>query len=539
MKIYGRLFDAHWTPYPQTFGLLIAYLTEKGDSESLQRVEKDFANTEDASNDGETAKMATFSASGKAEDAFNFINHLKKECLPISEFVYKRFILASVVGDDYKYLVDMLPEILERNFKFSTFEMNAAIKAYLTYNRLDDAWKVYEKMFKMQIARNVYTYNFLIHGYSNAGQADKILDLFQRMERDGVTPDDYSFTTVIHGFTVQKNYEAAIDYFEMARSFNLPFSGFTYSAVINAAVEANDMEAAEKYFAESSKNNSTFSQLTYSSLMKGYARNKMSDKAMKLYKTMVEKKIPIDTPVYNTLLGSIKDDSKTALEIVAEMKAKGRKLTSYTYATLFPILGRCKDIENAEKLFEEVKDSKHEYILNAMLTVYCKNRAHAKGIELFQSFPSRGAKVTVDTFKIVFRSLVAQNETAIVFDLLERFLKEGHANDKRLIEIAITSFHAEKQFQGALDVYALLEKLKIPLLKNLFFHVKSSAIELRRQDVIARLDKLRKHSPEGATDNVDRKKFDNVDKKKFDNVHKKKFDKPIKPSSEPATEHSQ
>merc|ERR1719450_2094701 len=110
--------------------------------------------------------------------------------------------------------------------------------------------------------------------------------------------------------------------------------------------------------------------VTYSTIVKGFCNSGSLDRALKTMAEMqASGKYQADEVMYNSLLDGCAKEHRPddALKLIQDMKRGGVPPSNYTLSMLVKLMGRCKRINQAFTLIEEISS---EYGLKINIQVY-------------------------------------------------------------------------------------------------------------------------------------------------------------------------
>jgi pentatricopeptide repeat protein len=85
-------------------------------------------------------------------------------------------------------------QIIQSGLETDVFVANSLVDMYAKCGRIEDAWKVFNKM----PSPDVVTWNATVLGHVKCGQGQKALELFQQMQQEGVQPNSVTFMGVLN-----------------------------------------------------------------------------------------------------------------------------------------------------------------------------------------------------------------------------------------------------------------------------------------------------------------------------------------------------
>merc|ERR1719281_1167056 len=148
--------------------------------------------------------------------------------------------------------------------------------------------------------------------------------------------------------------------------------------------------------------------VTYSTIVKGFCNCGSLDRALKVLKDMkTSGKYHPDEVMYNSLLSGCAKEHRPdeALELLKDMKKSGVAPSNYTLSMLVKLMGRCRRINQAFQILEEISK---EYGLKINIQVYTcliqgcfNNGVAAKAVALHDKIIEEGLVPDAMTYTVL------------------------------------------------------------------------------------------------------------------------------------------
>merc|ERR1719478_1773415 len=189
-----------------------------------------------------------------------------------------------------------------------------------------------------------------------------------------------AYAMLIRGFAQWKECARALHFYKEMQANGTKVCIVVFNTLIDACSRVGDMDEAANLFREMVEASCTPDLITYSTLIKGYCVCGDMDQAMQLFMLMRQKGIKPDGIVYNSLLdGCAKKQMRSLCEqVFADMEGAGIAASSYSASILVKLYGRCRDLDKAFEVVEELP-KKHGFKNNAAVYTCLMSACCAQG----------------------------------------------------------------------------------------------------------------------------------------------------------------
>ncbi|CAF1339290.1 unnamed protein product [Rotaria magnacalcarata] len=183
---------------------------------------------------------------------------------------------------------------------------------------------------------------------------------------------------------------------------------------IHLFMECGDVASAQSLFDKTTKK--TFG--IYGAMMKGYIKNKMAFRAIDLFKEIKNPNEIITNLLFNACADLRTEEALNLIKKVSKTIPKSYYLNSYLITSLLDAFMKCKDVENAQLLFDKTKN-KVLPMYGAMMKGYIENNLSHKAIDLFNQIKNP-SEINI----IVLFNACAQLGTDEALNLTKKVSKE-------------------------------------------------------------------------------------------------------------------
>lgn len=263
---------------------------------------------------------------------------------------------------------------------------NTLLSIYAKLGRFEDALNVCKEMGSSGVKKDVVTYNALLDGYGKQGKFNEVTRVFKEMKKDRVFPNLLTYSTLIDVYSKGSLYEEAMEVFREFKQAGLKADVVLYSELINALCKNGLVDSAVSLLDEMIKEGVRPNVVTYNSIIDAFGRsvtaeslvdavgasserqsesasfmliegvdeseidNWDDDHVFKFYQQLVSEK---EGPAKKERLG--KEEIRSILSVFKKMHELEIKPNVVTFSAILNACSRCKSIEDASMLLEELR----------------------------------------------------------------------------------------------------------------------------------------------------------------------------------------
>jgi pentatricopeptide repeat protein len=285
----------------------------------------------------------------------------------LSASVYGSMIKAFGQVHDVKRAKELWMDMAKRKVQPTAITLGCMVEALVANRCTSEAWKLVQDLRDDATTGslvNTVIYTTILKGFANNKETNKVMDLYTDMKSQGMQPNTITYNTILNAFAQGGHMDR-----------------------VPALLE--DMKAAVPP-AEPDI-------VTYSTLVKGFCKSGSLDRALCILKDMQsDGKFSPDEVMYNSLLDGCAKEQRPddALKLLSDMRKGGVAPSNYTMSMLVKLMGRCKRLNRAFSLLEEIGQ---EYGLRINIQVYTcliqacfNNRQPAKAAALHDQIIQEG-----------------------------------------------------------------------------------------------------------------------------------------------------
>ncbi|KAL6659432.1 hypothetical protein ACP70R_003472 [Stipagrostis hirtigluma subsp. patula] len=199
----------------------------------------------------------------------------------------------------------------------------------------------------------------LVTAYGKLGDFSRAERVLKYMNKKGHQPSVISQTALMEAYGRAKQYRKAEAVFRRMQTSGPEPSPVTYQIILKSLVEGDKYKEAEAIFENLlSEKRASFKPDQKMFHMMIYMYKKAGDyaQARKLFAQMSERRIPLSTVTFNSLM-SFETDYKEVSSIYDQMQRAGLKPDVVSYSLLIKAYGKARREEEALAVFEEMLDA--------------------------------------------------------------------------------------------------------------------------------------------------------------------------------------
>jgi len=296
---------------------------------------------------------------------------------------YGSMIKAYGHARDVKRVWHLWDQMLFHHVQPTSVTLGCMVEALVANGRTDEAWQLAQKMWDDVNCRplvNTVVYSSILKGFAHAKDTDKVMALYGEMKAHAIQANSITYNTILNAFA----------------------QGGTMQRV-PALLE--DMKAATPPVEPDI--------VTYSTIVKGFCNVGNLDRALKVLEDMkASGKHAPDEVLYNSLLGGCAKEHRPdeAIMLLNDMKKFNVAPSNYTLSMLVKLMGRCRRINQAFTMLEDIS---REYGLRINIQVYtcliqgCFNAGQTgKALVLHEKIIKEGLIPDAMTYTVLVRGCV-------------------------------------------------------------------------------------------------------------------------------------
>lgn len=362
-----------------------------------------------------------------------------------NELLYNNLVLGCLEKGLIRLSLALMKKMRELDYSISYLVFNRLIILHSSPARKKAIPKILTQMRADKLVPHVSTYNILLKMEANDHNIEGLVKVFGDMRRAMIEPNEitYCILAVAHAvarlYTACEAYVQAIEknmtgnnwstldilmilYGHLRKQKDLEriwgliqelafVRGKSYVLAIEAFGKIGNLDSAEKVWLEMASDKGLKSSEQFNSMIGVYCRNGLITKATGLYKEMEKNGCKPNAITFRHLaLGCLKaglmKEAVRTLELGAEYSVSAKVWGSAPWleTTFFilEIFADKGDVENVEKLFEELKRAnytRYAFVYNALIKAYVKAKVYQPN--LLRRMILGGCRPDSETYSLV------------------------------------------------------------------------------------------------------------------------------------------
>ncbi|GFP85160.1 pentatricopeptide repeat-containing protein at5g46580 chloroplastic [Phtheirospermum japonicum] len=289
-----------------------------------------------------------------------FFNWVKAQnVFPIETIFYNVTMKSLRFGRQFHHIETLAFEMIENGIELDNITYSTIITCAKRCNLFDKAVEWFERMYKTGLMPDEVTYSAVLDVYAKLGKVEEVMSLYERGRASGWKPDSIAFAVLAKMFGEAGDYDGIRYVLQEMKSIGIEPNLVVYNTLLEAMGKAGKPGLARSLFEEMVGSGIVPNEKTLTALIKIYGRARWARDALELWERMRVNGWPVDFILYNTLLSMCADLGLVdeAERLFEDMKgSEKRKPDSWSYTAMLNIYGSSGDVEKAMFLFEEMME---------------------------------------------------------------------------------------------------------------------------------------------------------------------------------------
>ncbi|KAG8374880.1 hypothetical protein BUALT_Bualt10G0041500 [Buddleja alternifolia] len=331
--------------------------------------------------------------------ALLYFNWVKSQNLfPMETIFYNVTMKCLRFGRQFQHIEELAFEMIEKGIDLDNITYSTIITCAKRCNLFDKAVEWFERMYKTGLMPDEVTYSAVLDVYAKLGKVEEVMSLYERGRASGWKPDPIAFSVLGKMFGEAGDYDGIRYVLQEMKSLGVQPNLVVYNTLLEAMGKAGKPGLARSLFEEMVDSGISPNEKTLTALIKIYGRARWAKDALDLWERMRLNNWPVDFILYNTLLSMCADLGlvEEAEKLFDDMKgSERRKPDSFSYTAMLNIYGSGGNVDKAMDLFKEMSEVGVPLnVMGCTCLIQCLGRAKRINdlVRVFESSLESGVK---------------------------------------------------------------------------------------------------------------------------------------------------
>ncbi|XP_049931966.1 pentatricopeptide repeat-containing protein At2g41720 isoform X2 [Nymphaea colorata] len=445
-----------------------------------------------------------------------FFEMQKWSCKPDAES-YNALINAHGRKGQWRWAMNIMDDMFRAAIPPSRSTYNNLINACGSSGNWQEAFKVCKRMTDNGVGPDLVTHNIILTALKNGGQYSKALSYFALMKGTNIRPDTVTYNIIIHCLIKLGQNAEAIDVFNSMRLRKEDCSPdiVTFTSIIHAYASCGQIESCKQTFDmmiaeglidealevmnEMVRDGVEPNVVTICTLLAACGRSGQMFQIDTVLLAASSRGIALNTAAYNSAIGSFMNlgEYDRALRLYRSMEEKKAKPNSITFNILISGCCRMGKYLKALKFFAQMRDleilpSKEVY--SSIIHVYCKQDQLTEAESIFATMKASDCFPDVVTYTTLIHAYSAAGNWEKVCSLYEEMEMNSILPDSVVCCTLMSAFNKEGHPEKVFQIAEVMMEKNLPLTESAFYEIASACSILRDWKAVLDLMKMMESS---------------------------------------------
>nr|WDD38936.1 pentatricopeptide repeat-containing protein [Fagopyrum tataricum] len=292
------------------------------------------------------------------QKSYFFFNWVKSQNLFPMETIFYNVTMKSLRFDRQFGLVEELAnDMISRGIELDNITYSTIITCAKRSGQFDKAVEWFERIYNTGLMPDEVTYSAILDVYAKVGKVEEVMSLYERGRASGWVPDQVAFSVLCKLFGEAGDYDGIRYVLQEMKALGVQPNLVVYNTLIEALGKAGKPGLARGLFEDMVESGISPNEKTLTALVKIYGKARWSRDALVLWERMRMNGWPIDFILYNTLLSMCADLGleEEAERLFEDMKqSENCKPDSWSYTAMLNIHSSGGKVDKAMSVFDEM-----------------------------------------------------------------------------------------------------------------------------------------------------------------------------------------
>ncbi|XP_065858066.1 putative pentatricopeptide repeat-containing protein At5g13230, mitochondrial isoform X2 [Euphorbia lathyris] len=359
-----------------------------------------------------TGIVASYAENDRFEDSLQLFSKMRMAGFAPNHFTFAGVLKACVGLESFKVGKGLHGCILKTRYELDLYVGVGLLDLYTKSGDYCDALQAFEEMPK----DDVIPWSFMVARYAQNSESNLALEMFFKMRRAYVIPNQFTFASVLQACATMESLDLGKQMHSHVVKVGLNTNVFVLNALTDVYSKCGRMETAMELFVELPNRN----EVTWNTIIVGYVQSDDKEKALSLFKDMLECQVQPTEVTYSSILCA--SASLAAMELGIQIHSLLVK-TNYDKDTvagnaLIDMYAKCGCIKEALSVFDMLGE-RNEVSWNTMISGYSMHGLGKEALNFFQMMQETKCKPN----KVTFVGVLSACSSAGLLDTGQTYFK--------------------------------------------------------------------------------------------------------------------
>ncbi|KAH7691089.1 TPR-like protein [Dioscorea alata] len=326
------------------------------------------------------AMLSGYMQNGNPNEATELYIEMKRAELQLDEFSFVSAFSACAMLENVDLGRQLHSAVVKGDFDGSLYVGNAVVDMYAKCGALNDA----KRQFELILNRDIVSWNALIVGFVRNEAEDEALSMFRRMRLERVVPDEVSFASIISACTSIQALEEGKQMHCLSIKFDLGSDVSVGSSLIDLYAKHGEMDVAEQVFRRMPEQ----SLVPRNVIITGHVQNSNEEEAFNVFRQMQIDNIEPSRVTFASILSGFSGPLglRMGTQVHSHILKSGlHDNDEFLGVSLLGMYLKCKAIEDANRFFHEMSNSKSLVLWTSLISGHIQNGQSEDGLLIFRT----------------------------------------------------------------------------------------------------------------------------------------------------------
>ncbi|KAJ9550288.1 hypothetical protein OSB04_014333 [Centaurea solstitialis] len=282
-----------------------------------------------------------------SDDCIRLYSQMLRNSVTPNKFTFPPVVRACAFGNSIDEGKQIHAQVLKFGFRSDGFSQNNLIHMYASFESLDDARKVFDKMPQ----RDVVSWTTLITGFSQSGRVDEAREVFETMPEK--TPA--SWNAMIAAYVQTDRFREAFSLFDEMRLNRVELDKFVAASMLSACTGLGAMKQGEWIHDYIKRNAIEIDPKLSTTIIDMYCKCGALEKAIEAFNELPSKGVS----AWNCMIGGFATHGKgeNAIELFEKMEGESVKPDYITFVNVLSACAHSGLVEKGRYIFRHMVET--------------------------------------------------------------------------------------------------------------------------------------------------------------------------------------